>query len=306
MSTISIGADIGGSHITTMAVDLASRTMLRETYSRYDVSSNGNAEDILNAWKAALADTITKLSPQDLSGIGFAMPGPFDYPNGIALFNGVKKFDSLHGINIRLKINSLPGLPRDVPIRFLNDATCFAIGEAWLGKASKFERIIGITLGTGFGSAFLEQGIPISTGQEVPANGWVYHLPFGNSIADDQFSTRWFIKRYYEISGKMVEGVKEIASSYTTDRGAQGLFNEFGLNLGQFLAPLVKKFNAKCLVIGGSIAQSYELFQHPFISGLEKNKVTGLHVYASAAGEEAAIAGSARLGDDRFYNNLVP
>jgi glucokinase len=304
MKTISIGADIGGSHITTMAVDLGSGQLLHETLARCNVNCDRPATEILVAWKTSLEETLRKSLQYQLTGIGFAMPGPFDYANGIALFKGVNKFESLYGLDIRAEIKSMTGLPGELPVRFLNDATCFAIGEAWAGEASKYRRLLAITLGTGFGSAFLDAGIPISTGDEVPLHGWVYHLPFGNSIADDHFSTRWFIKRFHELSDQTVSGVKEIALAYPANPAAIAIFNEFGKNLGQFLAPLIRNFRTECLVIGGNIGHSYTLFREPFLEGLNANNITGLHVCVSANGEEAAIAGSARLADNVFYNSI--
>jgi glucokinase len=303
MRKISIGADIGGSHITTMAVDLESGAILRETHARCNVNAKGGAGEILTAWKSALNETIEKSKQHHLTGIGFAMPGPFDYPNGIAWFSGVDKFDALYGVDIRREIKLLPAIAEDLPVRFLNDATCFAIGEGWLGTASKYNRVLAITLGTGFGSAFLDHGVPVSTGDEVPLHGWVYHLPFGDSIADDHFSTRWFIKRYKEQTGNTITGALELASKAMAEPAAMQIFTEFGNNLGQFLSPLIRKFEAHCLIIGGNISQSYHLFSKPFLSGLESNGVRNLHVYVSSMGEDAAIAGSARLSDNEFYKS---
>jgi glucokinase len=304
MKKISIGADIGGSHISTMAIEAERGLILRETHARCEVDCHGSADDILRQWQKALTLTMQQSGSHHLCGIGFAMPGPFNYPEGIALFAGVNKFDALYGINIRQRLAAMTGLPANVPVRFLNDATCFAIGETWQGEASRHARVIAITLGTGFGSAFMVQGVPVESGDSVPAHGWVYHLPFGKSIADDNFSTRWFIKRYLEITGKTVEGARSIADAAGEEEAARLIFDEFGRNLGEFMSPLVTRFGATCLVIGGSIAQSYNLFSAPLLSGLAAGGAGNLLVCLSAMGEDAAIAGSARLYDDRFYNTL--
>ncbi len=304
MKKISIGADIGGSHISTIAVDLDGAAILPATYSRYLVNSNGSDEEILSAWKLCLAETCSKSKEHPITGIGFAMPGPFDYDRGIAKFMGVQKFDSLYGIDIRQKMKTCPGLPENISVRFLNDATCFAIGEAWLGEAGNHERVMAITLGTGFGSAFMINGIPIETGDTVPLHGWVYHLPFGDSIADDHFSTRWFIRRYLENTRVKLSGVREIAEIHQTDPAARQIFNEFGKNLGIFLAPLIRNFQADCLVIGGNIANNYDFFKEPFHKELDHKKVRRLRVYVSAMAENAALAGSARLSDDIFYHEV--
>jgi glucokinase len=163
-----IGADIGGSHITCKAVDADKMSIIDALSLRREVDSAGSAGDILSAWSDALFVLISQTGPEKLAGIGFAMPGPFDYSTGLALFEGVRKYDHLYGINVREEIVRRLGLDPSVSVRFLNDATCFAVGEAWIGRASAFSRSMAITLGTGFGSAFLEKGIPVEAGDEVP------------------------------------------------------------------------------------------------------------------------------------------
>ena len=304
MKKISIGVDIGGSHVTSVAVDLETSTLLNETLCRRTVDSNGPAENILSAWAGSLTETLKSSADAVLSGIGFAMPGPFDYPGGIALFKGVKKFDALNGINIRQEMKQRIGLPASCAIRFVNDATCFAIGEAWMGQAAKYNRVMAITLGTGFGSAFMSEGVPIETGEEVPPQGCVYHLPFGDSNGDEHFSTRWFIARYQELTGKKTEGVLDLIKRYNSDLTVQKLFSEFGENLGTFLSPWMKLFKTECLVMGGNIAKSQDFFLPDFKSSLQKNGVDNLDIYLSALGENAAIILSARLSDNDFYAKL--
>lgn len=71
-----------------------------------------------------------------IAGVGFAMPGPFDYLNGIALFRDtVKKYVNLYGLDLPKVLYKAMCLPYDFPIRFVNDATAFAIGEDLIGKA---------------------------------------------------------------------------------------------------------------------------------------------------------------------------
>jgi glucokinase len=304
MEKISIGVDIGGSHITSVAVDLESRTFFEHTISRREVDCHGPSEEILGSWAASIQETIQRLDGKILKGVGFAMPGPFNYPEGIAQFKGVKKFDSLYGIDIRSELKNRLKLPDECPVRFVNDATCFAIGEAWMGKALDYKRVMAITLGTGFGSAFLREGIPIETGDEVPPQGCMYYLPFGSSNADDHFSTRWFINRYKVLTSNTIEGVRELVDQFEGNQMIQNLFREFGNNLGSFLSHWLRLFKTECLVIGGNIGRSYPCFERAFIDTLNLNGVNNLLIYISSLGENAAIAGSARLSDDDFYTQL--
>ena len=174
-----------------------------------------------------------------------------------------------------------------------------------VGKASKVKRSVSITLGTGFGSAFVDDGVVVVERDDVPKLGCVWHLPYKDGIADDSFSTRWFIKRYAELSNHQLSGVKEIAERATTDEKAMEVFVEFGTNLGEFLAPWLKKFQAEVLVIGGNVTGAYNLFGKHFETVLKKRNVK-TKILISDHMEDAAIIGSARMFDAAFWERIRP
>ncbi len=295
-----IGADIGGSHITCAAVDLLSGKVLKNTLSERRVNNQAQAYEIINTWSECLSDVIRHVGFDDLRGIGFAMPGPFDYVNGISYIKGVSKYEKLYGFNIADAIVSSIGAPDYFKIRFINDASAFAVGEAWAGMAKNYNKSMCITLGTGLGSAFIKDGIPVVDGPDVPRIGCVYHLPYGESIADDYFSTRWFLKNYKELTGKEIEGVKELAELAEKDPAVKNLFLKFGNDLAGFLAPWLKKFGAEVLVIGGNIANAFNLFESVFTERLKKEGWNGA-VKISELKEDAALLGSAYLFNDHFW-----
>ena len=97
--------------------------------------------------------------------------------------------------------------------------------------------------------------------------------------------------------------MKEIAEEAEFKPDVKAIFTEFGMNLGNFLSPWLIRFRAGCITIGGNIANSYSLFKEPFKTALVKNNCH-TEVFISELGEQAAIAGSARLCDDDFYSKL--
>ena len=302
---LAIGADIGGSHITCQVFDIENQIPYENTLVRISVDSHASKNEIIESWSEAIKKTAETVGLNNLAGIGFAMPGPFDYPNGIAWFNAdVQKFEHLHGVDVKSELIIELGLSPDFSIRFLNDASCFAIGEAWLGEAANYKRIIAITLGTGFGTTFIKNKLPVAGVDGIPEDGFLYHIPFQHSIADDYFSTRWFIKEYNEKTGKQISDVKELASFAETDSKSRGIFEKFGENLGSFLAPWIVKFNADCIVLGGNISKSYPLFKMKMEEQLEINGLNTI-ICLSKTDETAALFGSAKLCDDDFYNQIV-
>jgi glucokinase len=297
---IAIGADIGGSHITSAAIDLTSGKILRETIAEQAVNNQASASTIIGLWASTLSKTLSQVPFENVKGIGFAMPGPFDYVKGICYIKGVAKYENLYGFNISDAIASSLDVPQDFLIRFMNDASSFAVGEAWAGSAKEYSRSLSITLGTGFGSAFIADKIPIVDGPLVPKIGCVYHLPYRDGIADDYFSTRGLLGRYKKATGKDLSGVKELAALESSEPLVHELFRDFGDNLGKFLAPWLKGFDAEILVIGGNISHAYRLFGKHFEASLKEQNCNS-EVALSELKEDAALLGSAYLLDDDFW-----
>jgi glucokinase len=306
MKKFAVGIDIGGSHISCALIDMGDGSVQKESLAEVPVDNKASAEAILNSWVTALKKSISKIKSNQLCGIGFAMPGPFDYEKGIALFERVDKYEGLYGVNVTNQISNVMGFSAGFPIRYMNDATAFAVGEAWIGKAAGHKKSIAITLGTGFGSAFIESGLPVLEREDVPKLGCVWHLPYKDGIADDYFSTRWYIKSYATKTGNSLSGVREIAELASKgDNNAISLFNEFGNNLGKFLGTWIKSFGAEVIVIGGNMTGAYNLFGPSLQSAFEKQKIN-VKVQLSELKEDAAIIGSARLLDGSFWEKIKP
>jgi glucokinase len=298
-----VGADIGGSHITCALIDLEHQMILPETRVTCAVDNTASADVILDVWSEAVGETILGIAIDELAGIGFAMPGPFDYMKGTALFERVEKYLGLYGVNVSEGIRSRLKLPAWVSVRYMNDATAFAVGEAWMGVAEGTKKSMAITLGTGFGSAFIDDGIPVVDRDDTAPMGCVWHLPFRDGIADDYFSTRWYIRRYAELSGESLPGVREIADIARREPRAAALFTEFGDGLGTFLAPWLNKFGAEVLVIGGNMAGASDLFLPAFEQALSRQDCN-TRIAWSELKEDAALIGSARLLEPAYWTKI--
>lgn len=296
----SIGVDIGGSHISSALVDLDKTEIIRETLTASPVDNKGKATEIIDTWAEAIQKSMQGIDPGQLSGIGFAMPGPFDYVNGISLIRGVDKYENLYGLNVGEKIGTTVGLRPGQHVRFINDASAFAIGEARAGKAAGAASSMVITIGTGIGSAFIRNGVPLISGGSVPEKGWVYHIKYRDSIADDYFSTRWFLRKFKELTGRDADGVKSIADEAVRNEHIMGIFIEFGASLGGFLAPILNRFGAEVLVMGGNISRAMDLFGPSLREELRRNNCHAT-AHVSVLGEDAALIGSACLQDAEFW-----
>ena len=265
------------------------------------VNNKGDQDSIFLEWSIAINKTIATLEPAEKAYIGFAMPGPFHYRTGLAMFEGNDKYESLFNVSVKEHFKKFIKGVASCKFRFLNDASSFGVGVSAMGKAKKHSRIIAITLGTGFGSCFIKDGIPIVQSEEVPKGGCLWDEPYKDGIGDDYFSTRWCLKRYRELSGKEVKGVKEIAEA--NDAHSSTVFNEFGNNMAEFMLPFVKKFQPEIIVLGGNVSRASHHFL-PIVK--EKFQNAGLQVdfEISEMLEDAAVIGSAKLFVPDFWNQV--
>lgn len=306
MKKIAIGVDVGGSHISCMAYNLNAKKIVPETLSETDLNNHGQPKEIIESWGTAIKQTIDKVGVENVGGVGFAMPGPFDYVKGISLFEGQNgKYENTYGMDVPKMLNDYLGLDVELKCRFINDATAFAIGEDQVGKAETYDRSLSVTLGTGFGSAFIKNGLPVVDGDEVPENGCLWHALFEGGIADEYFSTRGLLERFEKVSGQKLSGVKQLAELAGTNSAAQELFNDFGEKMGVFLHPWIERFGIEVFVIGGNISRAYNLFGPALREYLDKAGLK-LEIEISDLKETASFIGSATLINDDFYQSVLP
>lgn len=277
-----LGIDIGGSHITAAILDMENRSILEQSYSRAKINSGADSDYILKAWSAVINEAYQKAG-LDLGKIGIAMPGPFDYEKGISYITGTNKYEALYNLNVKdLLADELKIDTND--IRLKNDASCFLAGEEFAGAGKGYHKIIGLTLGTGLGTAVFEDGV------SNDANLWC--APFLESIAEDYLSTRWFLKRYYDLSGLNIVDVKEMTSLYAESETVRQIFEEFSINLAAFIYSFQQQTQADAVVIGGNIAKAADRFL-PGVNRQLKKKELSLPIHISLLNEHAALAGAA-------------
>lgn len=280
--TVCLGIDIGGSHITAGLVDLTEKKIIAGSVVRHGVNRHAPAAEILGIW----ADTINDRLQQSRFGkatIGFAMPGPFDYPNGICLIKGFDKYEALYGMNIRNELAARTGMP-PASIVFRNDADAFLEGELFGGAGQGYTRALGLTLGTGLGSCLYLDGEITDAGLNV--------LPFKDGMAEEYLSTRWFIKAYQQRTGKAISGVQALADNYHDDEMARFVFDEFSVNFGELLRHCAQTFGVEVVIIGGNISNAYPLFIDQVLKQLPDNDNRPV-IKKAILGEDAALIGAA-------------
>jgi glucokinase len=244
--------EIGGTHVTAARVDTTTWRVVGEV-SRVDLHPDGPREHLLDRFAAA-ARTVD--APSGATW-GVAIPDPFDYRRGVGLFEGVGKFEALYGVDLNVALRDRIGA---APV-FVNDADAFTLGEWAVGAASGSARCVGLTLGSGVGSGWLVDGAVVSTGPGVPPNGRIHRLTVLGRPLEDVMSRRAIRAAYAREVGGDAD-VREIAELARAGRPAAVSVLRPALSaLGQVLGPALRDFDADVLVVGGSMAASWDLFE---------------------------------------------
>lgn len=281
-----IGVDVGGSHVTA-SIFHEGEWQIPLSMARRTIDAYGPAKDILDA----IAACIGEVRQPGCAAIGIAFPGPFDYQKGVcAIPATVGKFGHLFGWHVKQALQDRPETG-GLPVYFANDAHCFARGAQEILRL-KGESTVLLTLGTGFGSAFLKDGTLATSGAGIPDSGAYFDQPFGNALADDYFSTRWLHQAFATATGRDITSVREMATTHIAQ--AIPVFSTFGDNLGAFLRPRLEAFGCRELVIGGNIARASAYFEPALqqqLQGLD------IEIMSCPDTEMCILAGAARLED---------
>jgi glucokinase len=274
-----IAADIGGTHISVATINWLEGKATVQGKFVAEVNTALASDQLITEWSKVIQKAAQNI--QDFR-LGISMPGPYDYENGISLIETQGKMRSLFGLSVKNLLAEGLGISPQ-KIRFLNDAESFLKGEALAGAGKGLSSLLGITLGTGLGSA-----IQI---HEVTKDAKLWTSPFRDGIAEDYLGTGWFIKKIREGYGLEISGVKDLLDKGFDQGICQEVFREFGNTLGEFLLPYVIRLQTQKVILGGKISKSGDLFIPQTKTYLAKNGVR-LPIEVSALGEDAALIGA--------------
>lgn len=274
--------DVGGSHVAASVSRIHEMTVAIPQSA--SVSKDGSLSDFL--------ETVTLLGTRTLppatvpEGVSVAMPNPFDCMRGISYMR--HKYECLYGVDLRSKISRALDCPAD-KIEFLNDAAAFLMGEIREGAARSGNRVVGITLGTGVGSAFASNGEIVTEGPGVPAGGEIWNLSYKDGIVE-KFVSASAIQELYKLRTGRSEEVQTIANQSKSNPEARETFEQFGWELGKVLRLTCAKFEPQRIVLGGGISRSSSLF---LPSAGQELAGLGIELCVSQLGESAALIGAA-------------
>ena len=218
-------------------------------------SSRGSREEISTALREAIGDA---------ERIGIAIPGPFDFRNGIFLMK--HKYEAVYGESFR----ELAGIGPHTDIRFMHDVNAPLAGAL---------RMLGlrdaalVTIGTGLGFSYALDGEVKENPPGSPAMS-LWNSPWEGGILEDFVSARAISTGFTGKTGMPCRSAFETAQKADSgDPCAQEVYSGIGSVLGRALRPILDSLGIKTLLMGGQISKSLHLFKAPLQAELPDTNI---------------------------------
>ncbi|MDR1980499.1 MAG: ROK family protein [Tannerellaceae bacterium] len=213
-------------------------------------------------------EKIRESLPERPVAISFAFPGPADYPAGI--IGDLPNFPSFRG---GVALGPFLEERFRMPVFINNDGNLFAYGEAVTGvlpelnrrleeagSAKRYTHLLGVTLGTGFGSGVVINRELLLGDNAAGGDVWCFrHKNYPQYIAEEGVSIRAVKRVYAAISGDRREvtpkDIFEIAEGTLPGNreAAMASFAELGEIAGDVIASVVTILDG-VVVIGGGLS----------------------------------------------------
>ena len=295
-----IGLEIGVNFISILLTDFSPTPIWRE---RVRLESDDDweayikkAEELIGA-----ARIIAESKELPLMGIGVAIWGMIDHAKGIIQYAPNLKW---RNIPLEAKWSEL----FQVPVYIENDANASALGEYYFGAAKNIEDFIYLSMDIGIGGGIISKG-RLFRGASGFA-GEIGHMIIDQNgevcscgrrgCLETKAGRRVIVKRYQDLTQENNLTLETIIQrGLDGDTVAKMIFSKVGESLGIGIGTLVNLFNPKCIILGWSVGQAYELLMPGIQRSLEKSSLPELNaniiIKPSLNGSDDALLGSIAL-----------
>ena len=264
--------DVGGSFLKSAVLNENGFVHASSYFTAKSHSGHDSKEKILQTFAESIAHGLHFINENEMEmgGIGIAIPGPFDYRNGISLMT--HKFQTLYEMNLKDLLVEATGINPDLPFVFVQDANAVLYGEQWKGNAKDFTNAAVVTIGTGLGFAHSQNGI-VQCNELGSTLISIFKTPYGDGILEDYVSKRGVLKMYSTFAGKeTADNMKVVDIAKLADEGdvnAIATFREVGRILSEAIAGILAEKNIECLLFAGQISRAFHHFEATIKEGLK-------------------------------------
>ena len=292
--TYRLGIDLGGTKIEAILIDEHFQVIKRE---RVSTKREEGYEAILSRI-VKLARSIIEDVPNLESPFGICTPGTIESETGLLKNSNTV---CLIGKPIQKDMERELG----IPVVMENDANCFALAEATIGAAKKYNVVFGVILGTGCGGG-ITMLRNIHRGANRIAGEWGHHclVPGGRECyCGNRGCTEAYIsgtaleKEWFKLSGEKSR-VTDIIDSGNYKNHPEWKEN-FLKNFGRGLANVIDILDPHAIVIGGGLSKIDFLYTEGKESVYKEtfSKIVRTPILKNKLGDSAGVFGAAMLAD---------
>ena len=251
MDTRTILLDVGGSYIK------------RPDGAPVPIPSAGTREEIA----AALRASVTPGLAGGLKRIGIAIPGPFDFKEGVFLMK--HKFAAVYGEKFR----DLAGIPDGVDVRYIHDVNAVLEGAVRMMDLRNGNTAL-ISLGTGLGFSVAIKG-QVRYGPTGSPADVIWNLPWKDGILEDYASAKAVRNTWTALGGDPGDSAAVIArKAYDGDERAFKAYHDMGDTLGMAVKDLLENYGIDTLLFSGQVSRSLILMEDALRKYLPNIKIT--------------------------------
>lgn len=261
-----LAVDAGGTYLKSALVR-PDFTLIENSFLKIPVDSQGELESIRESYTRLASLGAREASKRGLvlSRIGVCIPGPFDYANGTCLMK--HKYLSIYGVPMRPWFEEGAG---NIPVHFVHDSTAFILGATIPERYSSFKRIGAVIIGTGLGFATMVDSRVFKNPQGGPGIS-IFSRPYKDSTAEEYVSRRAIISHYrklYPDAEDTIDVIDIVNLARSGQHEAVRAFNDTGVYLSEIIRGIISDNNYECLLLGGAISKSADLFMPALKKGL--------------------------------------
>jgi glucokinase len=314
-TSLAIGIDIGGSHISAGLVNQHGKFINVKTVSFSNPPSGEKGLIIIEQLIKELVPTYLKRL-NNICGIGISCPGSIDFQQGKILADSPNLM-GWKGMEIKQTLETI----FKIPVLIDNDANLAGWGEKYWGIGKNIHNLICITIGTGIGGGIIiddkiYHGSHFYAGEighmKLKLNGPLCSCgKYGclEALASGPAIVREFIKKrkstdftlpinsrkaYPVITAKTV-----FAAARRNDKIAREIVYQTACYLGYAISSLINIFDPEMIVIGGGIAQAGKIIFQPIRNIVRSNIMThpfrSPQIVPAKLGEKAGLLGAAAI-----------
>lgn len=309
---VSLAIDIGGTNVRFGLIDRDGAIITRR---RLPCTVNTGFEQFLGSIRRELTGLTEEAYGLGCSveTVGAGVPGLI-HSDGTVLSS--VNLRPLEGRNIRKALEEISRLP----VTVLNDANAAALGEARFGAGQGFSSLLHLTLGTGVGSGLVLGG-RLWTGADGVAAEYGHATvepegqpcPCGNRGCLEQYASATAIARLAKerlargensiianVAGGDPDSSQVASAAMAGDPLALACFATAGRYLGIAAATAVNLLNLEAIVIGGGVAESYDLLEGHIRREIDsrafKVPADRVKLLRGELGDDAGLLGAAAAG----------